>query len=237
MAIIKNKEISLNRKSNNDLILQLIGILMCIAAIPVYAFFRNIYISAAIILIAFVVITYFSKQRKIYKYGIKGEKEIAKLLSNLNNKYIVYNDIVIGGKEKGAQIDHLVLSPYGIFCIETKNMKGIIVGREEDNDWIQIKTGQRGNNYEKKFYNPCKQSRGHVNAIKNILRHSDFRDVLIYSVVVFNANKDVNLRVQGNSTPVLKSDRLINFITSKREILIASDKLKRIDKIIDRQNS
>lgn len=234
MAIIKNKETSLNRKSNNDLIFEFIGVLMCIAGIPIYVFSRNIYTSAFIILIAIVIIIYFSKQRKIYKYGIQGEKDIAQILSVLNNKYIIYNDIIIGGKEKGAQIDHLVLSPYGVFCIETKNMKGTIIGREEDNDWIQIKIGQGGKKYEKKFYNPCKQSRGHVNAVKSILRHSDFRDVLIYSIVVFNANKNINLKTQANSTPVVKSDKLINFITSKKEISISSNQLKRVENVIDK---
>lgn len=234
MAIIKNKETSLSRKSNMDLMFQLIGILMCLAAIPFYYFFRNIYTTAVMILIALVTIIHFSKQRKIYKYGIQGEKDIAQILSVLNNKYIIYNDIIIGGKEKGAQIDHLVLSPYGVFCIETKNMKGTIIGKEDDNDWIQIKSGQGGKNYEKKFYNPCRQSRGHVNAIKNVLKHSDFRDIWIYSIVVFNSNKYMNLRIETHSTPVVKSDRLINFITSKKEISISSNQLKRVENVIDK---
>ncbi|WP_010240986.1 nuclease-related domain-containing protein [Clostridium arbusti] len=234
MAVIKSKEKSLNRKSNNDLVIELIGVLMCIAAIPVYAFFRNIYTSAVIIIIAFTVIVHFSKRRKIYKYGIEGEKHISKLLDTLNNKYMVYNDIVIGGKERGAQIDHLVLSPYGIFCIETKNMKGTITGREEDNAWKQVKTGQGGKTYEKSFYNPCKQSRGHVNAIKSLLRHGDFKNVLVYSIVAFNSNKEVNLKIMVKSTPVVKSDKLISFINSKKGITISDDRLKRIENIIDR---
>lgn len=234
MAIIKSKEKSLNRKSNNDLVIELIGVLMCIAAIPVYAFFRNIYTSVIIIVIAFIVIVHFSNRRKIYKYGIEGEKDISKLLATLNNKYMVYNDIVIGGTEKGAQIDHLVLSPYGIFCIETKNMKGTIVGREDDNEWKQIKVGQGGKNYEKNFYNPCKQSRGHVNAVKRLLRQMNLKDIFVYSIVVFNSNKAVTLKIQVNSTPVIKSDNLISFINSKKEIIINNDKLKRMENIIDR---
>ncbi|WP_041711324.1 nuclease-related domain-containing protein [Clostridium pasteurianum] len=235
MAIIKNKEKSLNRKNNNSWFVEFIGILMCIAAIPVYAFFRNIYTSFVIILVAFAVIIHFSKKRKIYKAGIQGEKEIAKLLDSLNNRYLVYNDIVIGGKERGAQIDHLVLSPYGIFCIETKNMKGVIMGKEEDREWTQIKGVQGGKNYEKKFYNPCKQSAGHANAVKNILRHSDFINTPVYSIVTFSSNKNTNLKVQVHSTPVIKSDKLIDFINKKKEIFISDDKLRRIENIIDKQ--
>lgn len=237
MAIIKNKERSLNKKSNNSLLMKFVGILMCIASIPIYAFFRNTYLSAVIILIALLIIVHFSKERKLYRYGIQGEKEIAELLATLNNKYIVYNDIIIGGKEKGAQIDHLVLSPYGIFCIETKNMKGIITGKEEDKEWTQIKVMQGGKKSEKKFYNPCKQSRGHVNAVKNILRHSDFMNTPVYSVVTFSSNKDTNLKIQLQFTPVFKSDKLIDFVNSKKEIFISDDKLRRIENIIDKQIS
>lgn len=237
MAIIKNKEKSLNKKSNNSLLMKFAGILMCIAAIPIYALFRNTYLSAVIILIALLIIVHFSKERKLYRYGIQGEKEIAELLATLNNKYIVYNDIVIGGKEKGAQIDHLVLSPYGIFCIETKNMKGIITGKEEDKEWTQIKVMQGGKKSEKKFYNPCKQSRGHVNAVKNILRHSDFMNTPVYSVVTFSSNKDTNLKIQLQFTPVFKSNKLIDFVNSKKEIFISDDKLRRIENIIDKQIS
>ncbi|MFT8314149.1 MAG: nuclease-related domain-containing protein [Clostridium sp.] len=237
MAIVKNKERSLNKKSNNSLMMKFFGILMCISAIPIYAFFRNIYLSAVIILIALLIIVHFSRERKLYKYGIQGEKDIAELLATLNNKYIVYNDIVIGGKEKGAQIDHLVLSPYGIFCIETKNMKGMITGKEDDKEWTHIKVMQGGKKSEKKFYNPCKQSRGHVNAVKNILRHSDFMNTPVYSVVTFSSNKDTNLKIQLQFTPVFKSDKLIDFINSKREIFISDDKLRRIENIIDKQIS
>ncbi|AJA48938.1 NERD domain-containing protein [Clostridium pasteurianum DSM 525 = ATCC 6013] len=234
MAIIKSKETSLNIKWIKNLIFQIVAFLTCIASVYAYVYYKNIYISLIIFVVAFIGIIHFHNRSKIYKYGIQGEKAVSKLLCNLSNKYIVYNDIIIGGKEKGAQIDHLVLSTYGIFCIETKNMTGTIIGGEEDSEWIQIKIGKGGTKYEKRFYNPCRQSRGHVNAIKNFFRHSDFKVMPIYSIVVFNNNKYINLKVQGGSTTVLKSENLIQFIESKREVLITSDKLKGIGKFIDK---
>lgn len=234
MAIIKTKETSLNKKKFKNIIFQFISMILCIVSIYSYVFYRNIYASVIIFFIGLTGSIHFRKKSKIYRYGIQGEKSVAKLLCKLNNKYMVYNDITIGGKERGAQIDHLVLSPYGIFCIETKNMRGTILGRERDQEWIQIKTGKGGTKYEKKFYNPCKQSKGHVNAIKNLLKHSDFKEALIYSIVVFDDTKYINLKVQGGSTAVLKAEGLIEFITSKRYSSLTLDKLKRIEQVIDK---
>ncbi|MEG2076199.1 MAG: nuclease-related domain-containing protein, partial [Victivallaceae bacterium] len=43
------------------------------------------------------------------------------------NKYRILNNVMISDNADGTtQIDHVVLSPFGIFVIETKNMKGWI---------------------------------------------------------------------------------------------------------------
>ena len=43
--------------------------------------------------------------------------------------YQIINDVMIPDQEGGTtQIDHVVFSPFGVFVIETKNMKGRIKG-------------------------------------------------------------------------------------------------------------
>ena len=57
--------------------------------------------------------------------GKKGEGKVSKILSYLpKDKYIVINDILIEYEHGTIQIDHVVVSMYGIFVIETKNYKG-----------------------------------------------------------------------------------------------------------------
>ena len=57
------------------------------------------------------------------------EKKVAVLLSNLDaSEYIVINDILIRTNKRSIQIDHIVLSKFGIFIIESKDYKGIIYG-------------------------------------------------------------------------------------------------------------
>ncbi|MES0342406.1 MAG: nuclease-related domain-containing protein, partial [Candidatus Humimicrobiaceae bacterium] len=61
--------------------------------------------------------------------GFIGEKTVALLLATLDRKkYRTINDLIIRVEGKSTQIDHVVISNYGIFVIETKNYKGWIVG-------------------------------------------------------------------------------------------------------------
>jgi len=78
----------------------------------------------------------------IYKARIKGaigEKTVAWRLSRLPNpKYKVINNLVLSSGGKTSQIDHLVISNYGLFVIETKNVKGLIFGKESSEHWISM---------------------------------------------------------------------------------------------------
>lgn len=78
----------------------------------------------------------------LFKTRIKGkigEKTIATVLSFLNkSQYKVINNIVLKTGGRTSQIDHLVISDFGIFVIETKNYKGWILGNEYSYYWTQV---------------------------------------------------------------------------------------------------
>lgn len=59
--------------------------------------------------------------------------------------YRVFNDIVLPRPDgKGTtQIDHVVVSPFGIFVIETKNYAGWIFGDETSRYWTQVIHGKK----------------------------------------------------------------------------------------------
>ena len=71
---------------------------------------------------------------KSYKSRIKGaigEETVAFRLARLpKSEYKVINDLVLSSVSRTSQIDHLIISDYGLFVIETKNIKGWIFGRE-----------------------------------------------------------------------------------------------------------
>lgn len=126
--------------------------------------------------------------------GYFGEKSVAFFLSNLNEtKYKVINNIMLQMGTKTTQIDHVVVSNYGIFVIETKNYKGWIIGTEFDDYWKQVIYKRK-----EKLYNPIRQNYGHVQALKEAL--SNYPNINYIPIVTFTTKAD--LKVNSNSEVV-----------------------------------
>src|SRR5690606_32555919 len=112
--------------------------------------------------------------------GHLGEKSTANILARLDrSKYSVINNLVLQTRGRTSQIDHVVVSDFGIFVIETKNYKGWIFGGDEAEYWTQVLY-----KYKQQFYNPIRQNRGHVLALKHHLR--TFPNITYIPIVVFS---------------------------------------------------
>lgn len=92
--------------------------------------------------------------------GILGEWQVNLLIKFFldKNQYHLIKNVTlptfIEGKEQGTtQIDHIIVSKYGIFVVETKNMKGWIFGNEKQKQWTQ-----QIFKHKSKFQNPLHQN-------------------------------------------------------------------------------
>lgn len=92
--------------------------------------------------------------------GAYAEERVTRKLSRLPEEYHVFNDVYILNGNRSVQIDHVVISPYGLFVIETKNYKGWIYGSANSEHWTQ---NIYGNKYQ--LYNPTRQNASHVSAL------------------------------------------------------------------------
>lgn len=72
--------------------------------------------------------------------GKIGEFNVYSRLNFLNQaEYKILNNVLIYTKDgRSVQIDHIIVSVYGIFVIETKNYKGWIFGNENSENWMQV---------------------------------------------------------------------------------------------------
>ena len=52
--------------------------------------------------------------------GRRGERSVNFNLHFLSDEYHLFNDVYICFNDKSVQIDHIVVSKYGVFVIETK---------------------------------------------------------------------------------------------------------------------
>ena len=67
--------------------------------------------------------------------GKRGEQYVVKILEQLPSDYIVLNDLVFPTDKGTTQVDHIVLSKFGVFAIETKNYTGEIYGDDDLKDY------------------------------------------------------------------------------------------------------
>lgn len=121
--------------------------------------------------------------------GKVGERVVAGKLDHLpKDKYRVLNDITIPTPKGSSQIDHLVVSVYGIFVIETKNYDGWIYGGEHSEYWTQ---NIYGNKHQ--FYNPILQNAGHVKALRRVL--SKYEPLFIFPIVAFSGRANIKVKI------------------------------------------
>lgn len=123
--------------------------------------------------------------------GYLGEKLVSVVLRRLNKEeYKIINDIILFNEDnKTTQIDHIIVSVYGIFVIETKNYNGWIIGKESDKYWKQVIFRTKNN-----FYNPLRQNYGHTMAVRSVIGDNS---ISIIPIVVFSNN--ATLKVQTHS--------------------------------------
>lgn len=165
---------------------------------------------------------------KIFRPSIKGwfgEKTVALYLKALpKDEYNIVNDVILPSDNGTTQIDHVVISLYGIFVIETKNYVGWIYGDEKSDQWIQNIYGKKNS-----FMNPIHQNFGHVKAIeKRLIQYSNLP---IVPIVAFSAKCDLKVKTLSNVVYFHRICAVIRSYNSK--VLSSSDVLAIVNLLYD----
>ena len=92
-----------------------------------------------LIIIAFIALVIYLRWYNSPKQkGKRGELRVHDILMQLPDEYHVLDDVVLNTERGTTQIDHVVVSKYGVFAIETKNYLGEIYGDDKRQQWTQI---------------------------------------------------------------------------------------------------
>ena len=114
--------------------------------------------------------------------GSFGEMITASIFDNRffgdDEHYLVNNLIFETSDEKTHQIDHVLIYRKGIFCIESKNIDGLILGHPDIKMWKVYINGP--DPYD--LYNPIMQNKGHIKVLNEFLENK----YQINSIVVFD---------------------------------------------------
>ena len=148
------------------------------AALPVPALSATqagfLFLALAVVLALFI--GWSARRLRSFLKGAEGEEKVARVLSFLPTNHTVFNDLEL--EEQGADFDHIVVAPAGIFVIETKNWSGDIT----------FENGQVLYNGQTPSRSPLKQVKEAAAHLAKHLADARCPDVPIHPVLCFVDN-------------------------------------------------
>jgi len=154
--------------------------------------------------------------------GFLGETviNVAMWLKLEKDVYHRLNNITLPLANGGStQIDHVIVSVYGIFVIETKNYKGGIYGSETQRQWTQA--FPNGSKY--KFQNPLRQNYLHIKTLADLL---GLELSYFHSMIAFIGECELKTRDELPEH-VLKGG-LVSYIKTKQDKILTQDEVQSI---------
>ena len=151
--------------------------------------------------------------------GVMGEAMVnfsARLFLDKNVYHLIKN-VTIPTEDGTTQIDHIIVSRFGVFVVETKNMKGWILGSAQQKTWTQQIYKSKH-----KFQNPLQQNYKHTKTLEAALGLTP--DKLI-SVVVFVGDSAFKTQMPANVT---SCGGYIRFIKSHATVVLSEAEVQQI---------
>lgn len=180
------------------------------------------------IVLLFIMIGLF-KAFKPWIKGKLGEFAVAKHVKRYLNieHFVLINDCTLPDGHGGTtQIDHILISPFGIFIIETENYKGWIFGGERQKMWTQK---IYKNSY--KFQNPLHQNYKHQKVLEHVLADIVKPDYL-HSIVVFMPDCEFRTQMPAN---VFRGSKWTQYVKTFKEHVIPAMVLRQIKLRIEKE--
>ncbi len=180
-----------------------------------------LYLTMIIISLVIIIIYYLFGAKIIGWFGEHLTKEALNTLPK--DKYSIINDVFIKVNNSTHQIDHVIVSPYGIFSIETKQYNGYITGNKYDKKWI------RHCKHKKYYYeNPIRQNYGHVLAVCDLLH---LKEDKVFNIVCIPSNAKLKIKDNGETQ---RNTTIVGKIITYNEHII--DNVDEIVNIIKKNN-
>ncbi|QOD12176.1 NERD domain-containing protein [Psychrobacter sp. 28M-43] len=154
--------------------------------------------------------------------GFLGETiiNVAMWLKLEKNVYHRLNGITLPrGSGGSTQIDHIIVSVYGIFVIETKNYKGWIYGSENQRQWTQV--FQNGSKF--KFQNPLRQNYLHIKTLADLL---GLELSYFHSMIAFIG--ECELKTRDELPEHVLTGGMVSYVKKKKDEILTEDEVKSI---------
>lgn len=180
----------------------------------------------ALLLLVFLITSWFGLNLPGFK-GVFAEYKLNRLLRwRLPAQYQHFRKLkLLTSKDEPVVVDHLVLSPFGIFVILVKSDRGRIWGSETQANWVRQYFARKS-----QLMNPLHQNFKNTEAVRNLLQLSAYDATeQLHSVVAFNRVASFESAMPVN---VCYVDGVAAFIKSFTQPCLTDEQLQRFAAVL-----
>lgn len=143
------------------------------------------YMTTLIALIVALSLGFTLGRFRTHLFQNRGEAKLTRALQErfAAPDYHLLNHVTLRLREGTTQVDHILVSRFGVFVIETKDYSGWIFGHRDDRHWTSVHFRAKF-----RFQNPIHQNDLHIRAVQELLNFLPAG--VIKSVVVFTGNAE-----------------------------------------------
>ena len=175
----------------------------------------------ALLLLVFLLTSWFGFNLPGFK-GVFAEYKLNRLLRwRLSKRYQHYRKLkLLTAKNELIVVDHLVLSPFGIFVITVRGERGNIYGSETEANWRREYFGKT-----KLLMNPLHQNFKNTEAVRYLLQLQAYdANEQLHSVVAFSRVAQIKTAMPANITYV---DKVSNYLSQFTQPCLNEEQLER----------
>lgn len=145
--------------------------------------------------------------------GREAEQQLAAILTRqLPEKFTHFQNLILKTAQGDlTEVDHLIISPYGVYVIEIKNYQGWIFGDTSSPQWT-VRLFKKSF----QFQNPLRQNYKHTEAVAHVLEiDGKYEPLKVQSIVAFNRTAEFKSKFPEN---VMYLDQVLHYIQIKAKV-------------------
>ncbi len=134
--------------------------------------------------------------------------------------YHLIPSVMLPTPDGTTQVDHLIVSRYGIFVLETKTYKGWIFGDERETQWTQVIFKRK-----ERFQNPLRQNYKHTRTLADLtgIPADYFKSLVVFGgECTFKTTMPANVVyardfvrfITGFQTPMIKDQQVLEIVSA-----------------------
>lgn len=159
--------------------------------------------------VSFSVACSTGKDIGIYRQGIRGEKQVLRILRRLDKDCLVVPNALIG-QGKRYEVDALICAPGCVSLVEVKHYKGTI--ERKNGSWSVSKKGRSGN-HRKQIGDPIEQLQARVGTARQLLDTKGLQGMRVQGVLVFARDTSVDSELHAQ----LQREKTATYFLSRNE--------------------